>query len=176
MRIRILWNRLPKALGESFSKMCHRPMRLASLLSMRFPLAAMGPTGAKLDILTGSLCTIGYHGLAQWAERTSPRQWPTGAMSHELLPGKRTRGDSTSSMDTTNRTEEATAAHRPSATPSPTRDGGSGPYLDLDGEVGREPQCLQQQQWRTARRRTKRPNERMSGGAARHKANWHARL
>jgi hypothetical protein len=60
MRIRILWNRLPKALGGSFSKMCHRPMRLASLLSMRLPLAAMGSTGAKLDMLTGSLCTIGY--------------------------------------------------------------------------------------------------------------------
>jgi hypothetical protein len=28
---------------------------------MRLPLAAMGPTGAKLDMLTGSLCTIGYH-------------------------------------------------------------------------------------------------------------------
>jgi hypothetical protein len=41
--------------------MCHRPMRLACLLSMRLPLAAMGPTGAKLGMLTGSLCTIGYH-------------------------------------------------------------------------------------------------------------------
>ena len=40
-------------------------MRLASLLSMRLPLAAMGPTGAKLDMLTGSLCTIGYHTCVQ---------------------------------------------------------------------------------------------------------------
>ena len=68
MRIRILWNRLPKALGESFSKMCHRPMRLAGLLSMRLPLAAMGPTGTKLDMLTGSLCTIGYQVLATAAD------------------------------------------------------------------------------------------------------------
>jgi hypothetical protein len=44
-----------KLWGQSFSKMRHRHMRLASLLSMRSPLAAMGPIGAKLDMLTGSL-------------------------------------------------------------------------------------------------------------------------
>ena len=81
MRIRILWNRLPKALGESFSKMCHRPMRLASLLSMRLPLAAMGPTGAKLDMLTGSLCTIGYQ---SWVGARAPRSHTTHTTRHNF--------------------------------------------------------------------------------------------
>jgi hypothetical protein len=48
MRIRILWNRLPEALGESFSKMCHAAPR--SALDVR---ATAKPALGEIDRLFG---------------------------------------------------------------------------------------------------------------------------